>query len=128
NTMIGLGLIGVILATFTFMYQPSEEDVKKAKQEKEKTEKLASEKDTKSETKNENVVDKTEEKTVLSADFEPKLDKNKKQIVAENGDLVYVNKLTKKDTLIPVKKEIEAIEEVEKGELIRLETDKHIFD
>jgi YidC/Oxa1 family membrane protein insertase len=127
NTMIGLGLIGVILATFTYMYQPSEEEVKKAKLEKEKTEKPAKEKESKKsvEKKTEDVE---EAKTLVLDGFEPKLDENKKQIIAETGELVYVNKTTQKDTLIAASNEKSTFEEVEKGELIRLETDKHIFD
>ena len=43
NTLIGLGLIGVILATFTYFNQPSPEELKKreelAKKEQIKTKK-----------------------------------------------------------------------------------------
>lgn len=122
NTMIGLGLIGVILATFTFMYQPSEEDLKKAEADKKKTElaeKKADEKEAKKVEKKETAV------VALDSTLTPKLDANKKQVLTKDGGLVYVNTLTKKDTVITPKEEVKT---VESGELIRLETDKHIFD
>jgi YidC/Oxa1 family membrane protein insertase len=122
NTIIGLGLIGVILATFTFMYQPSEEELKKAESDKKKTElaeKKADEKEAKKEQKSVSKAPKVDSTLV------PKLDANKKPVLTAAGEPVFVNTLTKKDTVISVK---ETVQTVEEGELIRLETDKHIFD
>ncbi len=124
NTILGLGLIGAILVTFTLINKPKEptkEELAKQKKEIKAAIKNAKEKDT---TK---VVAKIDEKTAKI--LVPKLDKNKVQIKDENGALVFKNSVTKKDTSIAevVSEEVEK-NEVVKGEIIRLETSKLAFD
>lgn len=95
NTMIGLGLIGAILATFTFMYKPSEADIKKEKAAIEAT-KAAEKEIAKSKTKvisNKNATD---------------------DVSSKAGD--------------STKTVAGGIQTVQSGEIIRLETDKVIYD
>lgn len=125
NTMIGLGLIGVIFAAFTYFNQPSAEDLKKEKERKELAEKTAKKELDKAETKAKKEEVKTE--TTLSADWQPKLDADKKQVKDQKGGLVFVNKTTGKDTTI-VAPATEKVQSVVKGELVRMETDKLIID
>jgi YidC/Oxa1 family membrane protein insertase len=124
NTILGLGLIGAILVTFTLINKPKEptkEELAKQKKEIKAAINNAKEKDT---TK---VVAKIEEK--IAKTLVPKLDKNKVQIKDENGALVFTNSVTKKDTAITeVLKEKEETNETVKGEIIRLETNKLAFD
>lgn len=124
NTILGLGLIGAILVTFTLINKPKEptkEELAKQKKEIKAAINNAKEKDT---TK---VVAKIDEKTAKI--LVPKLDKNKVQIKDENGALVFTNSITKKDTAIAevIKEQVES-NEVVKGEIIRLETNKLAFD
>jgi len=124
NTILGLGLIGAILVTFTLINKPKEptkDELAKQKKEIKAAINNAKEKDT---TK---VVAKIDEKTAKI--LVPKLDKNKVQIKDENGALVFTNSITKKDTAIAeiVKEQVES-NEVVKGEIIRLETNKLAFD
>lgn len=124
NTILGLGLIGAILVTFTLINKPKEptkEELAKQKKEIKAAINNAKEKDT---TK---FVAKIDEKTAKI--LVPKLDKNKVQIKDENGALVFTNTVTKKDTSIAeVAKEQVERNEVVKGEIIRLETNKLAFD
>jgi YidC/Oxa1 family membrane protein insertase len=124
NTILGLGLIGAILVTFTLINKPKEptkEELAKQKKEIKAAIKDAKDKDTSK------VVAKIDEKTAKI--LVPKLDKNKVQIKDANGALVFTNTITKKDTSIAeVVKEVAPTTEVVKGEIIRLETDKLAFD
>jgi YidC/Oxa1 family membrane protein insertase len=124
NTILGLGLIGAILVTFTLINKPKEptkEELAKQKKEIKAAINNAKEKDR---TK---VVAKIDEKTAKI--LVPKLDKNKVQIKDENGALVFTNTVTKKDTsIVEVAKEQVESNEVVKGEIIRLETNKLAFD
>ncbi len=124
NTILGLGLIGAILVTFTLINKPKEptkEELAKQKKEIKAAIKDAKDKDTSK------VVAKIDEKTAKI--LVPKLDKDKVQIKDANGALVFTNTITKKDTSIAeVVKEVAPTTEVVKGEIIRLETDKLAFD
>ncbi len=124
NTILGLGLIGAILVTFTLINKPKEptkEELAKQKKEIKAAIKDAKDKDTSK------VVAKIDEKTAKI--LVPKLDKNKVQIKDAKGALVFTNTITKKDTSIAeVVKEVAPTTEVVKGEIIRLETDKLAFE
>jgi YidC/Oxa1 family membrane protein insertase len=124
NTILGLGLIGAILVTFTLINKPKEptkEELAKQKKEINAAITDAKEKDT---TK---IAAKSEEK--IAKILVPKLDKNKVQFKDENGALIFTNTLTKKDTAITeVAKEKEETNQIVKGEIIRLETNKLAFD
>jgi YidC/Oxa1 family membrane protein insertase len=124
NTILGLGLIGAILVTFTLINKPTEptkEEIAKQKKEIKAAIKDAKDKDTSK------VVAKIDEKTAKI--LVPKLDKNKVQIKDAKGALVFTNTITKKDTSIAeVVKEVTPTTGVVKGEIIRLETDKLAFD
>lgn len=126
RTMIGLGLIGIILATFTFMSQPSAAE-KKALADKQKIEQQreAAKKET---AHKETVKAAATAPAVVESGLTPKLDGNKVQVKDPKGNLVFVTKAGK-DTIVPVSVEKPAgVPVVAKGELIRLETDKLIFD
>jgi YidC/Oxa1 family membrane protein insertase len=124
NTILGLGLIGAILVTFTLINKPKEptkEELAKQKKEIKAAINNAKEKETAK------VVAKSEEK--IAKILVPKLDKNKVQFKDENGALIFTNTLTKKDTAITeVAKEKEETNQIVKGEIIRLETNKLAFD
>ena len=124
NTILGLGLIGAILVTFTLINKPTEptkEELAKQKKEIKAAIKDAKDKDTSK------VVAKIDEKTAKI--LVPKLDKNKVQIKDANGALVFTNTITKKDTSIAENiQEVPATNEVVKGEIIRLETNKLAFE
>ncbi len=127
NTILGLGLIGAILVTFTLVNKPdapTKEQI--AKQKKELQKKAVKEAVADAKTKS------AVQTAVLDKNWKPKLDANNKQITNQAGEAVYFNAITKKDTSLPVqavsKQLVEAVQVVEKGELIRFETDKLIFD
>ncbi len=124
NTILGLGLIGAILVTFTLINKPTEptkEELAKQKKEIKAAIKDAKDKDTSK------VVAKIDEKTAKI--LVPKLDKNKVQIKDAKGALVFTNTITKKDTSIAENvQEVPATNEVVKGEIIRLETNKLAFE
>ena len=124
NTILGLGLIGAILVTFTLVNKPQEptkEQLEKQKKEVKIALKNAKEKNA---TK---VVDQNEAK--VAANLVPKLDKNKEQIKDAKGALVFTNSITKKDTAIAEVLQIAvSTPEIVKGEIIRFETKKLAFD
>ncbi|RYM34616.1 membrane protein insertase YidC [Brumimicrobium glaciale] len=94
NTIIGLGLIGVILALFTFFNQPSEEELKERMAQQEQiaqSQKDAVEKADKKEKVEKKAVEKTEPIAKLDLKGEPVLD--------SLGNVVYTTEVT------PVKKE-----------------------
>jgi YidC/Oxa1 family membrane protein insertase len=129
NTIIGLVLIGSILSVFTIFNQPSAEE--QAKQQKELA--MQKEADKKEKAEDEKNAAKEKEEVVKSAavasNLVPKLDKKGEQVITDKG-LVYIDTLTKKETIIPVKiekRQSEASPE-QKGELIRLENEKLIVD
>jgi len=124
NTILGLGLIGAILVTFTLLNKPKEltkEELAKQKKELKAAINNAKEKDSNT------VVAKVDEK--IANILVPKLDKNKVQIKDETGALIFTNSVTKKDTAIAeaVNEKVET-NEIVKGEIIRLETDKLAFE
>jgi YidC/Oxa1 family membrane protein insertase len=96
NSLIGLGLIGAILATFMYLQQPSAEEL--AQQEKEvkkielaRKELIAEEAQAKAEKKAKAIAFK---KTWI-----PKM-KDGKQVLDANGAAILTNVLTKKDSVI----------------------------
>lgn len=125
NTVIGLVLIGVIFSVFTIFNQPSEEEIKAAKEKQELAAKKAADEKKKAE--------KEKEETVIASSIVPKLDDNGEQMVDSTGALVYTDTITKNDTIVSVQAQAENPEkessgEEIKGENIRMETDKLIID
>src|SRR5690554_968680 len=94
NTIIGLGLIGVILALFTFFNQPSEEELKERMAQQEQlaqNQKDAVEKADK--------ADKIAKKSVEKAEPVALLDLNGEPVLDSLGNVVFVTEEA------PVKKE-----------------------
>jgi YidC/Oxa1 family membrane protein insertase len=126
NTLIGLGLIGVILAVFTYVNQPSQEEIqaqqKKAQQELDQRRIL----------EQQNEAEETALELSLPENVIAKLDSAGNQIVDTIGQLVYTDTLTLRDTILtakPVVKETVALEKTEasddfKGDIVTLENDK----
>lgn len=128
NTIIGLVLIGSILSVFTIFNQPSAEE--QAKQQKELAiQKEADKKDKAEDAKNAQAEKDEATKTASAAStLKPKLDKKGEQVVSEKG-LVYIDTITKKEIIVPVKLNKNVAETPgQKGELIRLENEKLIVD
>lgn len=122
NTVIGLVIIGVILSVFTIFNKPSEEELKA---EQERLEQIAEE-----EKKLEEESKNSEKDTVVNH-LVPKLDDNGKQLLSENGGLIFVDTLSKRDTvMVSVESEnkMANVPQEVNGELIRLENDKLIID
>lgn len=137
NTIIGLSLIGVILVTFTIFNQPSESDIKKEKakieaenkrSEKEQKKAAQSSKDSSSVTSTTSTGSVTEKKEK----YAPKTDKKGNQLVDSIGNPLYINTLTKLDTVFSKEdtpnSSVATTASNFKGELIRLESDKFIVD
>lgn len=120
NTIIGLSLIGVLLIGFTYLSQPSQEEIK-AKEKKELAEKKRKEAN-KKEAKAKDKKDKEATSTLVA-----KKDDKGIQLKDAEGNLIFINTVTKKDTAIAPKKTT-APAPVVKGELLRLESDKMIVD
>jgi len=128
NTIIGLVLIGSILSVFTIFNQPSAEE--QAKQQKE----LAMQKEADKKNQTEDAKDTAAEKdeatktTSVASTLKPKLDKKGEQVISDKG-LVYIDTITKKEIIVPVKLNKNVAESPgQKGELIRLENEKLIVD
>ncbi|MDX1653479.1 MAG: membrane protein insertase YidC [Brumimicrobium sp.] len=128
NTLIGLGLIGVILALFTYFNQPSPEEIKAQQEKIELAEKKAKERkafEAEEKKKEETAI------TVQTGTLVPK--KNEKgEIVTDSlGRKVYTDTITKRDTIlaessaIPVSEEsMKPADEELKGEIHTIENDK----
>lgn len=121
NTVIGLVIIGVILSVFTIFNKPSEEEIKA---EQERIEQIAQE-----EKKLEDQAKNSDKDTIVSH-LIPKLDQNGKQLLAEDGSPIYLDTISKKDTvLVAVQPASESNSDANvSGELIRLENEKLIID
>ncbi len=126
NTLIGLGLIGIILAVFTYVNQPSPEEIqaqqKKAQQELEQRRMLEQAQQ----------EDDTPIALNIPENLVPKLDSTGIQVVDSLGRLVYTDTLVARDTILMSVAE-EAVEQPMeittasgdfKGEVITLENDK----
>jgi len=125
NTVIGLVIIGVILSVFTIFNQPSDEELKAKKEKQELSEKRKLE--NQKEVTKESAEPKEEVKT---NSLVPKLDDKGVQLVAENGNLIFIDTITKKETQVapaPVATEKPVAVNVE-GEIIRMENEKLIID
>lgn len=120
NTIIGLSLIGVLLIGFTYLSQPSQEEIaaKQKKELAEKKRKEANEKEDKA---------KAEKEQEASSTLVAKKDDKGIQLKDADGNLIFINTVTKKDTAIAPKK-TSAPAPVVKGKLLRLESDKMIVD
>lgn len=122
NTIIGLSLIGVILVAFTVFNQPSADDLKKEKAQQEAIAK-----------KEEAQAKKDAEKRIAAAEkqlpssLEIKKDANGNQVKDANGNTVYINKETKRDTVLPIAA-VATPAPVAAGEIVRLESDKFYVD
>lgn len=121
NTIIGLTLIGVILVTFTIFNQPSAEEIKKEKQRVE-----AEKKKKKAEEEQKAIAHKQDAKPAVTAELQPKKDKNGNQVVDAEGNKVYLDS-TGRDTIIITPAAVQSAPSF-KAELIRLESDKAIVD
>lgn len=117
NTVIGLTLIGALLVVFTYMSQPSEKEVKAAKEKEQKELAQQAKKDADS------LEKANKDKPTLIA----KKDKEGKQIKDEKGRLVFINQKTKQDTAIAPRVKVPS-NVITKGEIIRLESEKLIVD
>ena len=131
NTIIGLVLIGVVLTTFAVLNQPSEEEIKAAK-EKAKKEQLAANKK-KANAKNAKAKKGDSDDTLqLSKNWTPKLNEKKEFVKDSSGSYIYVDSLGN-DTLIAATSTMlpDSLRQKKSkvvGELITLTTDKLIID
>ncbi len=124
NTVIGLVLIGTILATFTIFNRPSKEEQKAneraRKAETEVTSKVKKQQTTGSADKN------------IPANLVVKKDSADNPLKDANGNLVYVDTLTKRDTVLVVpKQEAQLAAETKPAvpaETIRLQNKRLIVD
>lgn len=126
NTLIGLGLIGIILAVFTYINQPSPEDIqaqqKKAQQELEQRRMLEQAQQ----------ADETPLTLNIPENVVAKLDSTGNQVVDSLGRIVYTDTLVARDTILmgataskeEVPLEIKTASDDFKGEVITLENDK----
>src|SRR5690554_2418915 len=99
NTLIGLGLIGVILALFTFFNQPSEEVLKERMAQQEQLAKENKESAEKTESKATKKPEKSDKKSEAVA----QLDENGDPVLDSLGNTVYVNdsvEVTKKEGIV----------------------------
>lgn len=131
NTLLGLGFIGAILVTFTFLNKPEApkaDDLKK--QKKETAAAIKNEANPSADAINEEL--ERQVSAFSDTNFVPKLDKNNNQVKTAKGGLVYTNRFTKVDTTIvlaPKEKPADkTAKTVAKGETVRFETDKLVFD
>ncbi len=116
NTVIGLTLIGALLVVFTYLNQPSDAEIKaKEKEQKELALKEKKEADS--------IANASKNSPKLVA----KKDEKGNQLKNEQGQLIYTNVKTKQDTAISPKAHIPT-RVIDKGELVRLESDKLIVD
>lgn len=126
NTVFGLVIIGLILSVFTIYNQPSDEEV--AEMEKKA---LADNKKAEENKTDKTKVEETKAIEVVST-LVPKLDDLGEQIKDESGALMFMDSITKKDTLIAqetIVPETSTSSKTEvKGELIRMENEKLIID
>jgi YidC/Oxa1 family membrane protein insertase len=125
NTLVGLGIIGVILAVFTYVNQPSEEEIQAQKEKIELAEKRAEEnrklEQEQSEASN---SEKEESKSSLVA----KLDNQGNAVLDSVGRPVYVDTITNRDTVIADLPEVKSaavqVDNSFEGETIEIENDK----
>ncbi len=100
NTLIGLGLIGVILAVFTYINQPDPEEIRKqqelAQQELEQRQAQAAE------TKAEEVTESDEIQFELPEGFVEKVGEEGEVVVDSLGRIVYVDTVRNVDTVLAV--------------------------
>jgi len=125
NTLVGLGLIGVILAIFTYVNQPSEEEIQAQKEKMELAEQRAEDKRKLEEEQSE---ESKKEDQKPNGSLVAKIDDQGNAILDSEGRPVYVDTLTNKDTVLAVVPEVRtALVEVDKsfeGETIEIENDK----
>ena len=125
NTLVGLGIIGVILAVFTYVNQPSEEEIQAQKEKMELAEKRAEEKRKfeEEQSKNTNKEDEKPKSSLIS-----KLDNEGNAVLDSLGRPVYVDTITNRDTVIAEVPEMESnptqVNESFEGEIIEIENDK----
>ena len=133
NTIIGLVLIGIILSVFTIYNQPTKEEIEAEKAKIELAEKQRIEAEKKAKEKDKDPKDETGIEKETNNSLIPKLDDLNEQIKTENGDLVFTDTITKRDTIVPYSNNLnkESLSTDKKdinGELIRLENEKFIID
>ena len=116
NSLIGLGMIGAILATFMYLQQPSKEDLELQAKEQKKVE-IARKEDIAQE-----AIAKAEKKEKAAAfkkTWVPKLE-NGTPVLDANGAAVYTNTTTKKDSVLNAI----SISSSEPAKVITLENEK----
>lgn len=132
NTIIGLVLIGTILATFAIFNKPSEEEMKAA-QAKAKKEQLKAEKEKAGAKKGPSAKKGDKSETIeMAANWTPKLDEKNQIVRDSSGSYIYRDTLGN-DTLIAATSSMlpDSLREVKTdvvGDIITLETDKLIID
>jgi YidC/Oxa1 family membrane protein insertase len=130
NTITGLVLIGLVLTAFALFNQPSEEEMKAAKEKAEKEQLKAEKERAKKEKadKEKQAADTIE----MAVNWTPKLDENDEFIKDSTGSFIYVDTLGN-DSLIPatskmIPDSLREKKKVVKGEVITLSTDKLVVD
>src|SRR5680860_41295 len=97
NTLVGFGIIGVILAVFTFMNQPSEEEIQAQKEKMELAEKRAEENRKLEEEQSKESNKEIEESTNTII---PKVDEKGEVVIDSQGRVIYTDTVKKRDTII----------------------------
>ncbi|MEX1190417.1 MAG: membrane protein insertase YidC [Brumimicrobium sp.] len=127
NTLVGLGLIGVILAIFTYFNQPSPEEIQAQKEKQELAEKRVEEK-RKLEKEQSEDDSSSEENDKNGSHLIRKVDEKGNAVVDTLGRQIYIDTVTNRDTVTAeVPKSETSVAEVSndfKGEILKIENDK----
>ncbi|MEX2483604.1 MAG: membrane protein insertase YidC [Brumimicrobium sp.] len=127
NTLVGLGLIGVILAIFTYFNQPSPEEIQAQKEKQELAEKRVEEK-RKLEKEQSEDDSSSEENDKNGSHLIRKVDEKGNALVDTLGRQIYIDTVTNRDTVTAeVPKSETSVAEVSndfKGEILKIENDK----
>ncbi|MEJ6583734.1 MAG: membrane protein insertase YidC [Crocinitomicaceae bacterium] len=129
NTVIGLVIIGVILSVFTIFNQPSEEELKEKQAKQELSEKRQKANELAVASDEKGTKDSTSMHETATSSLAAKLGEDGKQLVAENGDLIYIDTISKKEiSVTPDPTKETAVQVAIEGEIIRMENEKLIID
>ncbi len=132
NTILGLVLIGSILAVFTIFNRPSEEELKKQEERDKKEIQIAKDKKDSEATKKAGKDVNQKVKEATQATFVAKRDANDSIVKNAKNQVVFINTTTGKDSIFaegtaPEIKKQEVIVAIP-AETIRLENEKLIID
>ncbi len=132
NTLIGLGLIGVILALFTYFNQPTEAELAAEKEKQELAEKKKEE-EAKSKEENDQSEEEKTDSTQIADDqseeatpFIVKKDDEGNPVMDSLGRTIYIDTITDRDTVLVENKEearLTSADEIEEKN-VTLENDK----